>query len=317
MATSGGGYMDAPLERVQDALIARNAPGTRRSSIRWAGGETQVLDLGEGPPLLLVHGGLGAATDWLPIFPALARDHHVFAPDLPGHGLANPMVYAGTDLLDQGTRFLHDVMVAQGVHGAPVVANAMGGRWAIELALREPERVERLILVGAPAGTRRALPTELAMTSWPLVGRIARWFMGRSSAADIRRFYRRTITRHPERLDDLVYEGAAIAQQRNIGSYLALIDASMTPAGMRPELMIDETWPGWGRLAVPVTFIWGADDVFGNPEIADRIAPLVYAGANVVRIADAGHLPWWEDGLSVARAIAAALETAERRKKRT
>ena len=274
-----------------------------------------MLDLGEGPPLLLVHGGLGAATDWLPIFPALARDHHVFAPDLPGHGLASPMDYAGSDLRDQGARFLRDVMETQGVHRAPIVANAMGGRWAIELALREPERVERLILVGAPAGTRRALPTEVAITTWPLIGRVVRWSMGRSSTASVRRRYHRSITRHPERLDDLVYEQAAIAQRRNIRSYLSLIDASMTPAGMRPELMIDETWSGWRRLEIPVTFIWGADDVFGNPEIADRIAPLVQPGANVVRIADAGHLPWWEDGLSVARAIAAALEPADGRRR--
>jgi len=51
------------------------------------------------------------------------------------------------------------------------------------------------------------------------------------------------------------------------------------------------------------------------PEIADRIAPLAQAGASVVRVADAGHLPWWEDGLTVARAIAAALETADPRRK--
>ena len=304
-----GGEMDASLERAQAALIARHAPGTRRRSIRWSGGETQVLELGEGSPLLLVHGGLGAATNWLPIFPALARDHRVLAPDRPGHGLASPMDYAGVDLLDHATTFLRDVMEALGIDRAPIVANSMGGRWALELALREPERVERLILVGAPAGTRRSAPLDMAMISWPLVGRIVRWLMGRSSAADVRRFYRRTITRHPERLDDLLYEEAAIAQRRNIRSYLSLIDVFLTRAGMRQALMIDEGWAGWRRLAVPVTFIWGDQDVFENPEFADRIAPLVPAGATVVRISDAGHLPWWDEPLSVAREIAAVLET--------
>lgn len=303
--------LDAPLERAQASLIARYAPGTRRRSVRWSGGETQVLELGEGPPLLLVHGGLGAATNWLPILPALARDHRVLAPDRPGHGLATAFDYSGVDLLDHAATFLRDVMEALGIERAPIVANSMGGRWAIELALREPQLVEQLILVGAPAGTRRSPPVDLAMITWPLVGRIVRWSMGRSSPADVRRFYRRTITRHPERLDDLVYEEAAIAQRRNIRSYLSLIDAFLTPAGTRPALMIDESWPGWRRLAVPVTFIWGADDVFGSPEIADRIAPQVPSGASVVRISDAGHLPWWDDPLSVARAIAAALEPGD------
>ncbi len=309
---SPGEELDRSLERAQAALIARYAPGTRRRSIRWSGGETQALELGEGRPLLLVHGGLGAATDWLPILPALARDHHVLAPDRPGHGLASPMDYTGVDVLDHATTFLREVMEALGIDQAPLVANSMGGRWAIEFALREPERVERLILVGAPAGTRRSVPVDLAMMTWPLMGRFVRWSMGRSSPADVRRFYRRTITRHPERLDDLVYEEAAIAQRRNIRSYLSLIDVSLTPAGMRPALVIDETWPGWRRLTVPVTFIWGTDDAFGSPDIADRIAPLVPAGASVVRVSDAGHLPWWDDPLKSARAIATALGGAQR-----
>ncbi len=303
-----GGEMDAPLERVQAALIARFAPGTRRRSIRWSGGETQVLELGVGPPLLLVHGGLGAATDWLPIFPALAQNHRVLAPDRPGHGLASPMDYSGVDVLDHATAFLREVMKALGLDRAPIVANSMGGRWAIELALRQPQRVERLILVGAPAGTRRSLPTDVARMSWPLVGRIVRWFLGRSTPASARRFYRRTLVRHPERLDDLICEEGAMAWRRNVRSHLSLIDAFLTRAGIRPALMIDERWAGWRRLEVPVTFIWGEHDAFGSPEIADRIALLVPAGATVVRIPDAGNLPWCDEPLSVAREIAAALE---------
>lgn len=302
-----GGEMDASLERAQAALIARYAPGTRRRSIRWSGGETQVLELGEGSPLLLVHGGLGAATNWLPIFPALARVHRVLAPDRPGHGLASPMDYSGVDVLDHATTFLRDVMEALEIDRAPIVANSMGGRWAIELALREPERVERLILVGAPAGTRRSAPVDMAMISWLLVGRIVRWFLGRSTPASVRRFYRRTITRHPERLDDLVCEEGAMGWRRNVRSHLSLIDAFLTPAGMRPALMIDEQWAGWRRLEVPVTFIWGEQDVFESPDFAERVAPLVPASATVVRVPDAGHLPWWDDPLGVARAIAAAL----------
>jgi pimeloyl-ACP methyl ester carboxylesterase len=305
--------LDASLERARAALTTRYAPGTRRRPIRWSGGETQVLELGEGPPLLLVHGCLDDATSWLPIFPALAIEHRLLALDGPGHGLASPMDYAGVDLLDHATRFLREIMEALDVDRAPIVANDIGGRWATELALREPQRVERLILVGAPLGTRRAPPLGLAMISWPLLGRVIRWSMGRSSPARVRRFYRWTITRHPERVDDLVYVEAAVAQRRNIRSHLSLMDALLTPAGVRPAL-IDAAWPGWRRLVVPVTFIWGTDDAFGSPEIAEGIAPLVPAGGSVVRITDAGHVPWWDEPLNVARAITHALEagTGER-----
>lgn len=304
----------ASLDRTRTALIARYAPGTTRRSIRWPGGETQVLELGDGPPLLMVHGGLGAATDWLPIFPALARDHRVLAPDRPGHGLASPMDYAGVDVLDHAATYLRDVMAALGIERAPIVSNGMGGRWAIELALREPERVERLILVGAPMGARRAIPAGISMISWPLLGRLVRWSLGRSTPAGIRRLYGRTLVRHADRLDDLICEEGAIAWRRNVRSQLSLIDALLTPAGIRPALRTDERWAGWGRLSMPVTFIWGERDAFASPEIADRIAPQVAGGANVVRVADAGHLPWWDEPLSVAREIAAALQTESHRR---
>lgn len=315
MATSVG-FEDigASLDRTRTALIARYAPGTRRRSIRWSGGETQVLELGEGPPLLMVHGGLGAATDWLPIFPALARTHRVLAPDRPGHGLASQMDYGGVDMLDHATTFLRDVMKSLGIDRAVIAANSVGGRWAIELALREPERIERLILVGAPVGTRRSMPVDIAILSWPVVGPIVRWLLGRSSPASVRRRYGRTLVRHLDRLDDLMCEEGAIAWRRNVRSHLSLIDACLTPAGIRQALMTDERWAGWRRLEVPVTFIWGEHDVFGSPDIADRIAPQVAGGATVVKIADAGHLPWWDEPLSVARQIAAALQTESHRR---
>jgi pimeloyl-ACP methyl ester carboxylesterase len=56
-----GTELDRELEQAQAALLARFAPDTRVRRVRWSRGETQVLELGDGPPLLLVHGG-GATT---------------------------------------------------------------------------------------------------------------------------------------------------------------------------------------------------------------------------------------------------------------
>jgi pimeloyl-ACP methyl ester carboxylesterase len=64
--------LDRQLEAAQDALLARYARGTRVRRIRWSGGETQVLELGAGPPLLLVHGGGDGAFEWVPILVSLA-----------------------------------------------------------------------------------------------------------------------------------------------------------------------------------------------------------------------------------------------------
>jgi pimeloyl-ACP methyl ester carboxylesterase len=87
---SVGTEVDRQLEDAQAALLARYAPDTRVRRVRWAQGETQVLELGAGSPLLLVHGGGDGAFEWVPILAALARHRRVLAVDRPGHGLADP-----------------------------------------------------------------------------------------------------------------------------------------------------------------------------------------------------------------------------------
>ncbi len=86
--------LDGRLEAAQAAVLDRLAPGTRARRVRWSRGETRVLELGDGPPLVLVHGFMDNAALWAPILGALAARHRVIAVDLPGHGLADPFDYA-------------------------------------------------------------------------------------------------------------------------------------------------------------------------------------------------------------------------------
>src|SRR5688572_17350428 len=53
---------------------------------RLAGLRSAVLEGGEGPPLVLLHGPGAYAAHWMRIIPALVQKYHVIAPDLPGHG---------------------------------------------------------------------------------------------------------------------------------------------------------------------------------------------------------------------------------------
>src|SRR6266545_184591 len=117
---------DRELERAQAALLARFAPDTRVRRIRWSQGETQIFELGTGPPLLYVHGGLDGAYDLVPILTALAKNHRVLAVDRPGHGLADPFDYRGVDLLDHGRTFLRDIVDALELPTVDVVANSLG-----------------------------------------------------------------------------------------------------------------------------------------------------------------------------------------------
>jgi pimeloyl-ACP methyl ester carboxylesterase len=153
-----GKEIDLHLEAAQAALLARYAPDTRVRRLAWSQGETQVLELGAGPPLLLVHGAMSDACVWVPILQELARQHRVFAVDLPGHGLAEPFDYTAADMLEVAGAFMRDILDALGLRTANIAANSMGGLWSVVFAIDAPDRVSRLALVGAPLG-ESSLPT--------------------------------------------------------------------------------------------------------------------------------------------------------------
>ena len=153
------------------SLLKRYAPEASVRPVRWSQGEIQVLELGTGPPLLLVHGAFGMTLAWAPILEQLARHRHVVAVDLPGHGLADPFDYSHVDLLQVARAFLSEVLDALSLREADVMAHSVGGLFSVAFALAEPERVNRLVLVGAPAGVRRpGVPLQLRLFTIPVAG---------------------------------------------------------------------------------------------------------------------------------------------------
>ncbi len=119
-----------------------------------AGGiRTNVHLLGpaDGTCVVLVHGsgpGASALSNWRLTMPALAGSFRVVAPDLVGFGRTERP--AGTAYrLPTWTGHLLGVLDALGIERAHLVANSMGGAVALDLAIRYPDRVDRLVLMGA------------------------------------------------------------------------------------------------------------------------------------------------------------------------
>jgi pimeloyl-ACP methyl ester carboxylesterase len=294
---------DRAVETAQAAYLARCAPGYRTRRVRWSGGTTQVIELGDSTPLVLVHGGLGEASQWGCILSALARRHRVLAVDRPGHGLADPFDYCGVDLLAHARRFLGEFLDAEGLPSVPIVANSMGGLWSVAFALQNPERVPRLVLVGAPAGMKRTMPIQLRLAAMPIVKTVIRSLMKRPTHKSTRRFWQQLLVAHPERLEDHFLDLVAASQARNCSSWFTLIDRVVTARGLKPEFVLGAHWQG---LAVATTFVWGERDAFGAPEEAEVLAAK-NSRFTVVRIPDAGHVPWLDDPEKVCDAIDRAL----------
>ena len=293
------------LEAAQKAYLDRHAPGYRTRRIWWSGGTTQIIELGEGDPILLIHGGMGEAFQWGSILPSLARGHRVLAVDRPGHGLADPFDYRGVDLMRHARQFVGEIMDAEGLPSAPIVATSMGGLWGVAFALEHPERVPRLLLVGAPAGSMRNQPLMLRLGTLPLLKRMVRNAMRRPTRESTRGFWKQLLVAHPENLDDEFLDLLALSQARNCESWFTLIDRSFDIRGMKPDLLFGERW---SSLSMPTTFIWGERDAYGPPDIAEKIAA-TNRSMRVIRIPDAGHAPWIDQPERVVKEIEMALDS--------
>jgi pimeloyl-ACP methyl ester carboxylesterase len=100
---------------------------------------------GAGEPLVLLHGGLGAAELWAPVLPALAAGRRVIAVDLQGHGHT-----ADVDRPFRAETMADDVAALieyLGLERADVMGYSLGGMVALRTAIQHPQRVRRLVVV--------------------------------------------------------------------------------------------------------------------------------------------------------------------------
>jgi pimeloyl-ACP methyl ester carboxylesterase len=136
------------------ALLAGIPVEERR--LQLAGVSTSVLEGGDGPPLLLLHGPGGYGALWHTVIPALTASHRVVAPDLPGHGAST----VGDGRVD-ASRVLDWVgeLIEQTCDSPPVVVGQLvGGAIAARFAAGRGDALERLVLV-VPFGLAPFEPT--------------------------------------------------------------------------------------------------------------------------------------------------------------
>ncbi|MBA2546458.1 MAG: alpha/beta hydrolase [Solirubrobacterales bacterium] len=150
--------------------------GAYRREVDVVGARVNYVEMGEGPPVVFVHGLSGAWQNWLEQIPEFARDHRVIALDLPGFG-SSPMPPWDISVQGYGS-FLRDFCEKLGIDHAAIVGNSLGGFIATEVAIAEANRVDRLVLVSAAgitwARARRepaAMLARMARATTPLAFR--------------------------------------------------------------------------------------------------------------------------------------------------
>jgi pimeloyl-ACP methyl ester carboxylesterase len=237
----------------------------------------RVLETGDGPSLLLVHGSGMSASTWAPLMPHLGT-HRLIALDLPGFGLSDPFDYGNRPLRSHAVAQLTSLLDALDLERVPIIGTSLGGMWALCLAVDAPDRVAAVGSLGVPAVALPGMHGDPAFTvlSTPglrqLVARI-----GSPNAAMTRRVLargaigRRAAERAPDGFFEVVHEGMRQPGYRT--AMLSHMQLALHLGRPRPENFLSPT--ELRQLAGPVLMIWGDEDPYGGPEIGRRACDLM------------------------------------------
>jgi pimeloyl-ACP methyl ester carboxylesterase len=262
-----------------------------RTPQRWVtveGEPINTIELGEGPPIVFVHGLGGSWQNWLEQLPVLAREHRVLAMDLPGFGYS-PMPREDISIAGYA-RLLDGLLGALGIDAATVVGNSMGGFIGAELAIAFPRRVERLVLVSAAGLSTHNEP--LPVRTMPALVRLERLLAGGSAllAAKSETVMRRrrlreatlkAVVRHPGRLP-----AALAAEQLRGAGKRGFLPALQAVIGYDVRDRLPE-------IACPTLIVWGDRDRLITVRDAGVFEELIPRSRKVI-FEDTGHMAMLE-----------------------
>jgi pimeloyl-ACP methyl ester carboxylesterase len=254
-----------------------------------SGRRVHVIEAGQGPPVVFLHGSNTSSLSLLPVLERL-EGVRAIAVDRPGFGLSEAVRVPRERFRDAAVEFLDEFLDKLGLETSAFAGNSMGGTWALWYALARPEQVRRIVLLGsAPLlpGTRP--PMTLRVTTAPLVGDVLPHVVRPNRNMLLRLMAsmgeKDTIVRYPELIESIV---AAARDPLASATNLAELRAIISPLGFRPSAMIhaDEL----RRLDVPTLLIWGDHDPVGAAEVAREIARLIPRAQ--LELLPAGHVPY-------------------------
>lgn len=252
----------------------------RKVAVRGGMFETEVIEDGNGPPLLYLH-GVNGVQPGDPFLARLARQHRVIAPRMPGFGEST-----GTEQLNDLHDLIYyelDLLDALNLRGLPVIGHSLGGMIAAELAAVQPDRVSALTLI-APMGLwNPAHPVADFFSMAPTALAAATYHDPASPIAQ-------AAGRPPE--DNEAY----IAFMLDRAKSLATAAKYLWPI---PNRGLNRRAH---RITAPTLLVWGESDRIVPPQYAEDFQATI-ADTRVETIAEAGHLPQVEQPDALAEVV--------------
>jgi 2-hydroxy-6-oxonona-2,4-dienedioate hydrolase len=300
------------LPRLYERLLAGTSATARSIEMR-AGRHVHVIEAGNGPALVLLHGTSSSAPFFLPLLQRL-NNVRAIAPDRPGQGLSDPAEVSHDHFREAAVECVDELLDALDLETASLLGHSMGGLWSLWYALAHPARVERLVLLGPPGlpGTRAPLPYRIMAT--PGVGEVLQRLAPPTpkSLMQFARFMgeKDTIIDHPDLIDLLVACGRdPVARRTDLAEIRACLSpyATVSRSGFRGRILVQ---PGeLRRLAVPTLLLWGEHEPLGDAAVAKATIDLLPRGR--LEVLPAGHAPWLGHPDRVADVVTAFVRSTE------
>lgn len=259
--------------------------------------DIHVWEMGEGYPLILIHGFTGTSYDWRFNLPELAKNFSVHAFDLPGFGYSQkPLNFKYN--ADGYADFVIDFLDTRGIDKAVLAGNSLGGHVALNTCARYQHRISGLVLIdsGGYPGSKRFLLFNLMKT--PVLGKVMMKFISPSA---IRQALKNTILYNPSfATEDAVSDYYNVYKTTNARKIPPVVVSNMTDDESKTAKLLE-------HIECPVLIIWGE---------RDRVIPQYWAGcfnrdirnSSVIIIPEAGHMPQVEQAEAVNTAIAGFIQ---------
>jgi pimeloyl-ACP methyl ester carboxylesterase len=292
------------VRQVYERVLAGSSVRGRPVEV-GAGGRAHVLEKGEGPPVVLLHGTGNAAGFLLPLLDEL-HGVRAIAPDLPGVGLSDPIELPADRYRETAVAWLDRLLDTLELDATTLVGHSGGGVWALWYALAHPDRVRRLVLIGPPALPKTSCPLPMRLVATPGVGALLPRLAPPTPKSVLRLASvmgeQATLARRPDLIDLLVALGrdpvtdrAAKAEIRLLVSPFALLSRS----GFRGRSRVrpDEL----RQVAMPTLIVWGERDPLGGVAVARAITDLIPHAR--LEVLPTGHGPWLGEPAKTAATI--------------
>jgi len=275
--------------------------------LRSSGTRARVQEVGTGPAVLFIHGGPNSGSTWAPLLPYL-EGFRCLLLDRPGTGLSEPIAWrSATQVAEFADGLVADVLDGLGLERAHVVASSFGGYCALRSAATSPERFDHMVQMACPALLPgQILPPFMKAIMFPGLRKIIAALppTQRSNESILRQIG------HGKSLDAGILPPAHSQWYEALQRYTRTMrnDFDLIRLAGRaledPRVVLGDQL--LGTVDTPTHFIWGADDTFGGPSVAEHTAA-VMPHASLEVIEDFGHLPWLDDPALVGAATAAFL----------